>query len=90
MKNGKYDLYIGLVTAMIITGALLQSGKLIDFLLLMIFYSIAVHLWVNQSKIAKFVGFLLLPMLIFSQFLPKRVKQILLEIEQLELRNKGE
>jgi hypothetical protein len=90
MKNGKYDFYIGLVAAMLMTVALLQSGKFIDFLLLMIFYSIAVQLWVTQSKIAKLVGFLFLPMLIFSQFLPNRVKLMLLEIEQLELRNKGE
>jgi hypothetical protein len=90
VNKWKYDFYIGLVAIMAIAGALLKSGKIIDFLLLVIFYEIAIQLWVNKLKIAKFVGFLLLPMLIFSQFLPKRVKQILQEIEQLELQNKGE
>lgn len=77
MKRKKCDLYTGwALTALIIISFFQLAGitGIAVLLYLGLRFSIAITLWRKKSRIAKIIGVLLVPELLFCYFLPKSVK----------------
>lgn len=84
LKRGKYDIYLGTIfiaTIIVVTFSAKGIEGIFYGLFLFIMNSFAANLWLKNSRSAKVCAVILLPMLLFCHFLPKKLKH---EINQLK------
>ncbi len=77
MKRGKYDFLIGATCtlALFATIFLIKGIEGITYLFSIgVQFSVAAMLWHKESRKAKAIGVILLPLLLFCHFLPKNLK----------------
>jgi uncharacterized membrane protein YgdD (TMEM256/DUF423 family) len=88
MKRGEYDFLIGsIVIFLIFTLMVYISKNFLDIVILLFSAGLTIYagkLWHRKSRRAKIFAVILLPVLIFCIFLPKKLK---LAIRNIEIKN---